>query len=415
MALETGNKSVGNHLSNTFAALHHRHYRVWFFGQLVSLLGAWMQATAQGFLIFELTHSAAFLGYVTFASGMPSWLFMLYGGVLADRISRRRLLIITQAAMMGLAIVLAALAWAGVVEPWHIVVLSLLLGVATAFDAPARQAMVLELVPRKDLTNALALNSMVFNLATATGPAAAGIIYAVAGPAWCFVINAISFVGVLWALLLIPDSPPSGRTRGSSVLAELKEGLAFSVRDPVVRPVLLLVIFTTVFGMAFSTLLPAWAVRILHGDATTNGFLQSARGIGALVGSLFLATVAHKVLRGRLLHRATLLLGLSLLALALLRSAAAATFIMAFVGVGVFASYNLCNSLIQTHTPDALRGRVLALYSLAFFGVIPLAGLAVGFAADRVGEPLTVGTCALVLLAFAIYLRLAHPQVARAR
>jgi predicted MFS family arabinose efflux permease len=183
----------------------------------------------------------------------------------------------------------------------------------------------------------------------------------------------------------------------------------------VVRPVLLLVIFTTVFGMAFSTLLPAWAVRILHGDSTTNGFLQSARGIGALVGSLFLATVAHKVLRGRLLHRATLLLGLSLLALALLRNEAAATFIMAFVGVGVFASYNLCNSLIQTHTPDALRGRVLALYSLAFFGVIPLAGLAVGFAADRVGEPLTVGTCALVLLAFAIYLRLAHPQVARAR
>ncbi len=406
---------VSGTLRNTFAALHHRHYRVWFFGQLVSLLGAWMQATAQGFLIFELTHSAAFLGYVTFASGMPSWLFMLYGGVLADRISRRRLLIITQAAMMALAIVLAALAWAGLVEPWHIVVLSLLLGVATAFDAPARQAMVLELVPRKDLTNALALNSMVFNLATATGPAAAGIIYAVAGPAWCFVINAISFVGVLWALILIPDSPPSGRPRGSSVLAELKEGLAFSARDPVVRPILLLVIFTTVFGMAFSTLLPAWAVRILHGDSTTNGFLQSARGIGALVGSLFLATVAHKVLRGRLLHRATLLLALSLLALSLLRNEAAATFIMAFVGVGVFASYNLCNSLIQTHTPDALRGRVLALYSLAFFGVIPLAGLAVGFAADHVGEPLTVGTCAVVLLGFAAYLRLRHPQVARAR
>src|SRR5262245_9039549 len=178
-------------LSQTFSAFRYRNYRLWFAGQLVSLVGTWMQTTAQGFLVFELTHSPAYLGYVGFAAGVPSWLFMLYGGVIADRVSRRNLLLMTQTGMVILAFILAALTFSGWVQPWHIIVLALGLGVANAFDAPARQAFVVEMVDREDLTNAIALNSSMFNLATVVGPAVSGLVYAWLGPAWCFTINGL--------------------------------------------------------------------------------------------------------------------------------------------------------------------------------------------------------------------------------
>ena len=187
----------------TFAALQYPNYRLWFMGQLVSLVGTWMQITAQSFLVFELTHSTAYLGYVGFANGLPSWLFMLYGGVIADRMSRRKLLMITQSTMMVLAFLLAGLAFAGLVQPWQIVVLALALGTANAFDAPARQAFVLELVDRPDLTNAIALNSSMFNLATVVGPTVAGLTYAAFGAAWCFALNGVSFIAVIIALVLM--------------------------------------------------------------------------------------------------------------------------------------------------------------------------------------------------------------------
>ena len=191
----------------TFAALRHRNYRLWFFGQMVSVLGTWMQVTAQGFLVYELTHSAAYLGYVGFASGVPAWLLMLYGGAVSDRVSRRLVLLVAQGVMMLLAIALALLTWSGHVQAWHIVLFALGGGVANAFDGPARQSFVLEMVDRQDLTNAIALNSSVFNLATTLGPAAAGVIYAAVGPGWCFGINAASFVGVIAALALMRLQP----------------------------------------------------------------------------------------------------------------------------------------------------------------------------------------------------------------
>jgi len=175
----------------TFAALKHRNYRLWFWGQMTSLFGTWMQTTAQGFLVYELTRSSAFLGYVGFASGIPSLLFTMYGGVVADRMSRRKLLIITQSVMMMLALILAMLAFLGVVQPWHILVLAFGLGLANAFDAPARLAFISEMVDREDLTNAVALNATMFNSAIVVGPAVAGIIYAASGPGWCFTINAL--------------------------------------------------------------------------------------------------------------------------------------------------------------------------------------------------------------------------------
>src|ERR671932_299859 len=185
----------------TFAALQHRNYRLWFLGQLVSLVGTWMQITAQSFLVFQLTHSTAYLGYVGFASGLPSWLFMLYGGVVADRVARRTLLLLTQSTMLLLAAVLAVLAFTGVVQPWHVVLLAFALGTANAFDAPAGQAFVFDLVARADVTNAIALNASQFNLATVVGPTVAALTYPAFGPAWCFALNGLSYVAVLAALL----------------------------------------------------------------------------------------------------------------------------------------------------------------------------------------------------------------------
>ena len=194
-------------ISQTFTALKHRNFRLWFIGQMVSLIGTWMQATAQSYLLFELTSSPIMLGIAGFSSGIPIWLFSLYSGLISDRFSRRKVILFAQTFMMILGFILAFLTFTGLVRPWHIIVLAFFLGTANAFDAPARQSFVVDMVPKEDLTNAIALNSSVFNLGTIVGPSAAGIVYALVGPAWCFTINAISFLGVIAALLLI-NVPP---------------------------------------------------------------------------------------------------------------------------------------------------------------------------------------------------------------
>lgn len=234
----------------TFAALKHPNYRLWFGGQLISLFGTWMQITAQSFLVFELTHSPAYLGYVSFAFGLPSWFFMLYGGVIADRVPRRTLLIITQCSMMMLALILAAVTFAGTVQPWHIVIFVLGLGLANAFDAPARQAFVIELVDREDITNAVALNSTLFNMSSVVGPAAAGVVYMLLGPAWCFTLNGLSFIAAIIALLLMKVKPTHTPHQKTSALSSLKEGVRYVVRDPLIRTLMCLVATTAMFGFA---------------------------------------------------------------------------------------------------------------------------------------------------------------------
>jgi MFS family permease len=285
----------------TFAALRRRNYRLWYRGQLVSLFGTWMQATAQGFLVYELTHSPRYLGFVGFAAGVPMWALTLYGGVVADRFPRRSVMIVTQTVMMALAFILAALAFLHVVQPWHIILLALLLGTANAFDAPARQALVSELVPREDLTNAIALNSTMFNMATAVGPAVAGVAYALFGPGWCFTINGVSFVAVILALRLmeLDHRVPARRAGGS--FAQLTEGIRYVLREPVIRTVIGVVAVTSLCALSMATLVPAWSVKVLHGNAAVNGLLLSARGVGSLVGALLMASVARVAFRGKIL------------------------------------------------------------------------------------------------------------------
>ena len=397
----------------TFAALRHPNYRLWFMGQLVSMVGTWMQITAQSFLIFQLTNSTAYLGFVGFANGLPSWLFMLYGGVVADRVVRRRLLVITQSTMMTLAFVLAGLAWTGIVQPWHVLILAVALGTANAFDAPAAQAFVFELVDREDVTNAIALNATLFNLATVVGPTVAGLTYAAFGAAWCFGINGVSFLGVITALVLmrLPARTIAPRTR--SALADLKEGLRYTISHPLLRYLIAVPAVTALFGMAYATLLPAWAVEVLKGDATTNGLLQSARGAGSLLGALMIAALAHHGRRGRWLTVGMAVYPILLLGFAAVRWVPLAMLVLVGVGWGGVVLFNSANTLVQSHVSDELRGRVMAIFSLTFFGGMPLGALWAGPLADYVGAPMTLVVSSGILLAFALLFWLFAPHVRR--
>jgi MFS family permease len=409
--MQPATRPIRPSVQQTFAALKYRNYRLWFSGQLVSLFGTWMQTTAQGYLVFQLTQSPVYLGYVGFAAGVPAWLFTLYGGVIADRMSRRTLMLITQTAMMILAFVLAGLVFAGLVQPWQIVTLAFLLGVANAFDGPARLAFVVELVEREDLTNAIALNSSMFNLATATGPAMAGLTYALIGPGWCFMVNGLSFLAVIWALLRMKLPPPKPAAKRASTWADLGEGVRYMLREPAVRTLIGLVGVTSMFGISFATLFPAWAVDVLGGDATTNGLLQSARGLGALISALMLASLGRSRFKGKLLTLGTFAFPLLLLLFTFMRSLPLSLLVLVGTGMAVILIMNIANALVQGLVPDALRGRVMSVYSMTFFGCMPIGALWVGAVAEYASAPAAMIIGALISLAFAALLFVFAPWV----
>ncbi|MBN1222151.1 MAG: MFS transporter [Candidatus Aminicenantes bacterium] len=394
-----------------FTALRYHNYRLWFWGQMISLFGTWMQSTAQGFLIFELTHSPAYLGYAAFAMGVPTWFFMMYGGVLADRIQRRTLLIATQGLMMLLAVVLAMLTFFQVVQAWHIIILAFGLGIANAFDAPARQAFVRELVDRDDMTNAIALNSTMFNSATAIGPAASGVIYALVGPAWCFMINAASFLAVISALLLMRIKPQDRAVRKNSAGADLKEGMHFTMNHTMIRTLISVVGITTFFGISFATLIPAWAVKILGGNAITNGIMQSARGLGALLGALMIASLGRFQFKGRLLTLGSFAFPILLLTFGFIHWLPLSLLMLFGIGVAIMFIFNLANALVQTLVPDDLRGRVMSIYALAFFGLIPLGSLWVGLIAEHISETFAIIVNSVILFVLFVLIRIIVPKL----
>jgi predicted MFS family arabinose efflux permease len=377
-------------ISDTFIALNYPNYRLWFIGQIVSLVGTWMQATAQGYLIYQITKSDAFLGYVSFANGLPILLFTLYGGVIADRIPRRRLIVITQTSMMVLAFILAALTFSNLVQPWHIIVLAFLLGTANAFETPARQSFVSEMVDRKDMTNAIALNSTMFNIGTVVGPAVAGLVYAWLGPGWCFTINGISFIAVIFALLLMKLSGILSPRSGNSAFKELKEGVIYAVQDKTIRALLVNLGVVGIFGFGLLTLLPAWSVDVLKGDVTTNGLLLSARGIGSLIGALMIAYIGSRGTRGKIWAIGYFFTPIFFIIFAFVRWVPLSLAVMVCIGWAVMAMINTTNALIQNYVPDQLRGRVMGVYSLVFMGGSPVGSLIAGTVASKIGEPVTV-------------------------
>lgn len=397
-------------IKQTFAALKYPNYRLWFWGQMTSLFGSWMQSTAQAFLIFELTHSPAFLGYVGFSAGIPAWLFTFYGGVIADRFPRRNILMLTQIWMMSLAFILALLAFTNLVQPWHVILLSFGLGVGTAFDSPARHAFVNELVEKEDLINAIALNSTMFNTATALGPAISGIIYALMGPAWCFTLNGISFLAVIYNLWRMKLKAFVPKENPKSTLAELKEGFVYLKTQKMIMLIIFMIALVSIFAFGMITLFPAWAVNILHGDATTNGFLQSARGVGALVAALTIATVSKYLIKGKILMYCYLALPLLITIFSFNRSLFLSLFLLVIIGGILIAIFNLSNATIQTLVAEEFRGRVMSIYSFSFFAIVPLGSLLIGTEAEHLGVPTAILINGIVLFVFMLILNSRFPN-----
>jgi len=389
-------------LRATFAALKHYNYRLWFIGQMVSLMGTWMQATAQGYLIYQITRSPTYLGLVGFMAGVPTLVFSLFGGWVADRISRRTLLVITQSLMMILAFILGALDFTHIVQPWHILVLAFLLGVANAFDAPARISFVLELVEREDMNNAIALNSTMYNAATVVGPSVAGLTYAAFGPAWCFMINGLSFIAVIVALLLMRIKSETQPVHGSSAMAEIAEGVRYVLTNPLVLSLTGAVGMVNFFGFGFLNLVPAWTTDVLHSGVTTNGLLISARGFGALISALMLASFGSQKLRGKLWMLGSLIMPVALFIFAWVRWIPLSLGMLAVIGWTMMLVTNNNNSMIQSEVPDVLRGRVMGLYAMVMNGAYTLGQLATGAFAQSFGAPATAIACAVILFTFAV-------------
>jgi MFS family permease len=403
------NKKIS--IRQTFAALRHRNYRLWFTGQIISLFGSWMQTTAQGFLIYELTKSPAYLGYVGFASGIPSWIFTLYGGVVADRFSKRSVLIVTELIMMILAFILAGLTFLHIITPLQIVFLSFMLGIANAFDAPARQSFVLELVDREDLVNAIALNGTMFNSAAAIGPAIAGLTYAAFGPSWCFTINGLSFIGVIIALAMMRIEKPDNVKIKKSATAELKDGMVYLRKQKMIMLIIAIIAVTALFGISFTTLIPAWAVNILHGDASTNGFLQSFRGLGALVSALMIASISHLKIKGKLFSFSLFAFPAAILIFSFVKFLPLSFILIFTAGIAQVFILNLANGFVQTVVSDEYRGRVMAVYSMTFFGFMPIGSLFIGYTAHFLGEQTAVIINSSVLLLFAAVISTAYPAL----
>ena len=340
-----------------FISFRHRNFRLWFFGQLVSLVGTWMQIIAQGWLVYQISHSEFALGLVGFASAIPALIISAWGGVISDRLPRRTLLLITQSSQMFFAFVLSVLVFTNTVQVWHVVVLAVLGGVVTAFDAPARLTFVMDMVGREDLTNAIALNASMFNMARVIGPAVGGVILAAVGAGWCFFINGVSFLAVIGGLMLMQFPPHSRPLSKVKPLRQLVEGLIYirSRRD--ILGILALTIAFGIFGTSYSSQLPAFADKYLNSSETGYAAINTAVGVGALTAGLILAQFGSKIGRGWLVTAASLIFPLILAAFAFNQSLLVALGLSFFLGMGFLLLFNNFNSLLQLNTSDEMRGR----------------------------------------------------------
>lgn len=385
----------------TFAALRHRDYRLFWTGMVVSLVGMWVQSTAQSFLVWQLTRSPLATGLTTLFFSLPSTLLALFGGVLADRVDRRRLLLVTQSVFLLQSVILTVLTFTGLIEVWHIYLLATLSGTVMAFDAPTRQALVPSLVERADLTNAIALNSTAFNASRVIGPPIGGLIYAAVGPAWCFALNAVTYPAILIALAAIRPARSLLHRVGTHPLRDLREGVSFAVRSPLIRGLLLMVALNGAFAFTYIVLMPVIASQVLGGGPRENGFLIGAAGVGATLGALGVASVGMPRRPGRVIVGFGVAGAAGLVALSLSRELQLSMGITAFAAGAIMAFMATCNSTIQAYTPDALRGRIMSLYTFALIGSGPFNALLAGALGNTVGAPLTIAISG-VLLALSI-------------
>jgi MFS family permease len=396
-------------------ALAHRNYRLFFSGQGVSMIGTWMTRVATSWLVYRLTGSAFLLGAVGFAGQIPSFLLAPIAGVLVDRWDRHRLLVWTQVLAMLQSLALAALTLGGVIEIWHVLALSVFQGLINAFDMPARQAFVSEMVDRReDLPNAIALNSSLVNGARLVGPTVAGVVIAAVGEGWCFVIDGASYLAVIASLLLMRVAARARAPhRGANVLAQLREGWAYVSGFAPIRNILLLLALVSLVGMPYTVLMPVFADEVLHGGPSTLGLLMAASGVGALSGATFLAARRSVLGLGKYIPLMAAAFGAGLVGFSFSRALWLSLALMVVTGLGFMVQMAASNTLLQTIVDEDKRGRVMSFYTMAFMGTAPFGSLLAGAVAERIGAPHTLMFGGVGCVLGALWFATSLPQLKR--
>jgi len=393
----------------TLRALRHRNFQLFFSGQLISLIGTWMDSVAQAWLVYRLTGSSALLGLISFANQVPVFLISPLGGYVADRFSRQKIVIATQAASMCLALTLAWITLSNRVQIWEMFVLASLLGIVNAFDIPARQSFLVEMVGREDLINAIALNSSMFNGARIVGPAVAGILVAKIGEGWCFFANGVSYIAVIAGLLMMRLDPFRLKPASTSAWHTIREGFAYVGRTAPIRSLLITLAVISFAGLPYAVLMPIFADRILHEGAQGFGILMGVSGAGALLGALLLASRTGVKGLGRWVAVATMFFAVSLIGFAWSGRLWLSCFLLFVTGFAAMITMGSSNTLIQSMVPDHLRGRVMSVYSMSFIGMGPFGSVWAGYTAEHFGAPVTLTVGAIACLAVAIVFAMRLP------
>lgn len=378
---------------------------------LISLIGTWIQSVAQSWLVFQLTNSSFLLGVVGFLNTFPIFLLSLFGGVIADRMNKRSIILATQIAFMSLAFILAFLTQSGIINTFQIMVIAALNGVVMAFDAPSRQAVVVELVGKKHLLNAIALNSAAFNSARILGPALAGILIAGIGMSGCFYINGISFLAVIIALLLIKFQALEKEIKKTRIIDDLMEGLRFVKNNRIILILISMVGVTSFFGISYVILMPVFAKDVLGASIKEFGMLMSSAGIGALIAALILARLGDFKHKGRLLFFSTMIFSVSLLLFSIFKVYLFSLIILLFLGWSSVTAMSLVNTLLQVLVPDNFRGRVMSVFMFTFAGLMPFGNLIAGGFAHLWGVSFTILISGVVCSAFFAAINLIHPDI----
>ncbi len=399
-------------ISHAWRALRHRNFRLFFAGQSISLIGNWMTRVATSWLVYHLTHSALLLGVVGFAGQILTFLLAPFAGVWIERVDRRKLLVWTQATAAVQSLALAALTLAHVITLWEVIALTALQGLINAFDMPGRQSFLVRMVEnRADLSNAIAINSSMANGARLVGPAIAGFVIGLVGEGWCFLIDGVSYVAVIASLLLMQIKPMDIARNASTMLEQMREGWDYVRTFAPVRTILMLFSLISLMGYSYSVLLPVFASQILHGGASTLGWLTGASGVGALTSALSLAVRKSVVGLERMIQIATAMLGSSLILLGLSHSLWLSLLVMVFVGFGLMQTASVSNTIIQSLVTEDKRARVMSYYTMAFFGAAPFGSLFAGTLAHRIGAPHTVVVTGAFCIAGSLWFTLQLPKV----
>jgi MFS family permease len=388
------NKSEGNSTSKfktAFRSLQYRNYRLFFGGQGISLIGTWMQRIAMPWLVYEITGSVFLLGVVSFSGQIPTFILTPLAGVITDRWSKYRVILLANVLSLIQALILAILCLTGTVQLWQIIVLAVGLGIVNAFEVPARQSFVVDMVEKKeDLGNAIALNSLIFNGARIIGPSIAGIILASSSAGVCFMINSISYVFVIISLIMMTKIQRPESKKETHIFKELTDGLHYTFGYAPIKHLIILLTVSSLLGMSYSVLMPVFTKEILHGGSHTYGFLMGAAGVGALMGALYLASRESVIKLGKIVPFSAILFGISLIALSFSKNFPVSLILMFFIGLGMMMQTAASNTILQTITDDDKRGRVMGFYSMAIMGTAPFGSLMAGGLAKVVGAPLTI-------------------------